>query len=491
MRSVRPAPALLSIALLLQLGACDCGRTRLVASQRGSVRVTLVGAPAQAVTLRIALVAAGAAKDTSVDISTLPLVTVIDQLEPGTYRAEISAWDAQPAALRSVEVPDIGVVVGGVTDVTVDLSSGTVTPAEQCNGRDDDGDGQVDEGLDLPACVACVDGATTVPADDARCGTIACDGLDTWEIRGDDTPAGQSTCVQLQHAPLTSGRCVGAGACAAPNGAACHDEREVLVAQKNVCQRMTGCVEGAPSIAWSPDGTPCGGGRSCVAGACVLPDAGVPDAGLPTDPSGCSDGTREGFLSIPTYPDIAACSGGWTVPGVTQAMAPACGRASGNTSSNHEGTGCSAADLCAAGWHVCHGKDEVALRANGSCADAVPPGAPSNSLFFAVAQASQSNTTCDTSGDNDVFGCGNLGVQLSSQKNCGVLTRALASTRPGTCGFNEAEPTLGPWQCLGGVQGDLHEGALVTKQGCPNTSCSYSGTPVGNADKGGVLCCRD
>jgi hypothetical protein len=72
-----------------------------------------------------------------------------------------------------------------------------------------------------------------------------------------------------------------------------------------------------------------------------------------------------------------------------------------------------------------------------------------------------------------------------------VLTRALASTHPGTCGFNEAEPNLGPWQCLGGTQGDLHEGGLVTKQGCPNTSCSYSGVPVGNADKGGVLCCAD
>lgn len=179
------------------------------------------------------------------------------------------------------------------------------------------------------------------------------------------------------------------------------------------------------------------------------------------------------------------------MPGVTNAMTPACGRVSGNGSGNRDGAGCSAADLCSAGWHVCRGKDEVALKANGSCADAVPPGASNNSLFFAVAQASVSNTTCDTMGDNDVFGCGNLGTQLSPAKNCGVLTRALASTRAGTCGFNEAEPNLGPWQCLGGAQGDLHEGAIVTKQGCPNTGCSYDGNPVGNADKGGVLCCRD
>jgi hypothetical protein len=436
-------------------------------------------------------VPSGEATERSVPISTLPLVTQLEQLAPGTYRLAASAWSAEPSRLRSVEVPDVGVVLGGVTEVTVDLSSGVVRPAEQCNGLDDDGDGQVDEALELPVCVACRAGATTVLGDDARCGSIACDGLDTWEIRGDDSPGGQSTCVQLQHEPLTQGRCAGAGACAAPNGPACDDGREVLVARKDVCQQLRGCLDGAPSISWVPDGTPCGGDRTCRGGACVAPDAGVPDAGIPGDPNGCADGTREGFTSLSSYPDIAACSGGWTVPGLTLVMAPACGRGSGNTSGNRDGTGCAAADLCAAGWHVCRGKDEVAVKANGSCADAVPPGAPSSSLFFAVVQASQSNTTCDTSGDNDVFGCGNLGVQLSSQKNCGVLTRALASTRPGTCGFNEAEPTLGPWQCLGGVQGDLHEGALVTKQGCPNTSCSYSGAPVGNADKGGVLCCRD
>lgn len=483
--------SLVTISLLVVvLSGCDCGKGRLVSANGGAVRVTLVGADPQAVTLQIHLTHNGEeARDTSTPIATLPLVTVLDQLAPGMYRAKVTAWDNRPAALQSVEVTDISVIIGGMTDITIDLSRNVVAPAEACDGVDNDGDGQVDEALDLPACVACLDGGTTVLADDARCGTIRCDGLDTWEVRGDTAAGGQATCVKLQHAAVTSGRCVGAGACAAPNGPACDSESEVVVARKDVCQSMRGCAEGSPSIDWSPDGTPCGAARVCLGGACVL--AGVPDSGIPTDPSGCADRTREGFTSISTYPEIAACSGGWSVPGVTAATAPACGRASGNSSGNRDGAGCSAADLCAAGWHVCRGKDEVALKANGSCADAVPAGASNNSLFFAVAQASVSNTMCDSSGDNDVFGCGNLGTQLSAQKNCGVLTRALASTRAGTCGFNEAEPNLGPWQCLGGTQGDLHEGALVTKQGCPNTSCSYDGNAVGNADKGGVLCCRD
>lgn len=487
MRSLT-APVLLSLGLLVVGPAYDCGRGRLVATTGGALRVTLTGADPAAVTLRLELSSLDQQLSRSVPISTLPLVTVIDELEPGTFQVKASAWDAQQAAVGATDVPGLKVFLGGMTEVSIDLSRAVFTPSEQCNGLDDDGDGQVDEGLDLPVCVACTAGVETAPGDDARCGVIACDGLDTFEVRGDASPAGQATCVKRQHAPLTTKRCVGAGACAAPNGPACDDESEVQVARKAVCQVMTGCAEGLPSIDWSPDGTPCGAAMECRGGACVSV---LVDAGLPGDPTGCADGTREGFTSLATYPDIAGCAGGWSVPGVTALLAPACGRQSGNSSSNRDGVGCASADLCAGGWHVCHGKDEVALNAHGSCADAVPAGAANNSLFFAVAQASQSNTTCDASGDNDVFGCGNLGTQLSAQKNCGVLTRALASTQSGTCGFNEAEPNLGPWQCLGGAQGDLHEGAIVTKHGCPNDSCSYDGHAVGNADKGGVLCCRD
>ena len=99
---------------------------------------------------------------------------------------------------------------------------------------------------------------------------------------------------------------------------------------------------------------------------------------------------------------------------------------------------------------------------------------------------------CDTSpSGNDVFGCGNLGTVLSADKNCGPLTRVLASMNPNSCGFNEAEPPLGPWSCLGDSQSHLSEGMLVRKNGCPSASCSYDGNAVGNADKGGVLCCRN
>ena len=213
----------------------------------------------------------------------------------------------------------------------------------------------------------------------------------------------------------------------------------------------------------------------------------------PEPDAGCSDGEREGYQDWDAYPDIAACSGGWTVGGVTRSdLAPACSHGSGDDSWNTDGDGCSAADLCQDGWHVCEGHVEIEEKA-GSCDDAVPWGSPDKSLLFAVQQHSDNGSVCDnsTSAGNDVFGCGNLGTDLSSDKNCGVLNKVIASMNAGSCGYNEAEPSHGPWECAGGDDSHYHEGELVTKKGCWGTSCSYDGNPVGNSDKGGVLCCRD
>src|SRR5581483_6256255 len=41
------------------------------------------------------------------------------------------------------------------------------------------------------------------------------------------------------------------------------------------------------------------------------------DMGIIVSSIGCSDGTREAFISMNTHPNIAGCSGGWSVPGVS------------------------------------------------------------------------------------------------------------------------------------------------------------------------------
>lgn len=209
---------------------------------------------------------------------------------------------------------------------------------------------------------------------------------------------------------------------------------------------------------------------------------------------GCADGEREGYLDVDAHAQIAGCAGAWEEPGVTpDTVAPTCGRQAGDDGDLAEGTGCASADLCAAGWHVCVGWHEVAAKSPTGCAGATPPDAGPKSLFFAIRQPSENNSVCGAWGDgfNDVFGCGNLGHTLPSEKGCGPLDRVLASTQPNSCGFNEAEPPHGPWECLGLDDSHLNEGALVTKKGCAGTSCSYDGNPIGNADKGGVLCCRN
>jgi len=219
--------------------------------------------------------------------------------------------------------------------------------------------------------------------------------------------------------------------------------------------------------------------------------------------SGCSDGQREGFTDLATYPDIAGCSSGWTVPGimidnpgVAPACAavglsiptfvtttPACGRVAGDDSSNPSGAGCNVADLCAAGWHVCATAADVAAHSPTGCAGATAPG--DGPLFFATRQSSNGcgvaatgtrtdpdcNSASCTAGcaqtaftSNDVFGCGNFG-------STGVVDGA-----PLDRFSNNACSALGsPWSCDDGGPG-LCEAYVVTKA---------------TADVGGVLCCRD
>lgn len=499
MLSARVMNRLLTLCLLLVMTGCDCGKGRVVGANNGAIQVNLIGVEPEGVTLAVAAIGPASTQEKSDLIATLPFALRIEQLMPATYVVRASSVSSAGATLQTVEQPGVMVSTGGVTEVTIDLSKRQVmVPAESCDGVDNDEDGEIDEALDLPICVLCQAGVMTGAGDDARCGAIPCSGLDHVDVHGDLSPGGEATCVANRHGPMTTARCAGPQACAAPNGPFCPEGSDTVLATKRVCESMINCESGRPVIDRVTNGTPCGSQKICDNGACVVIDAGVIDAGVPevdagvTDRFGCADGTREGFQSLSAYPAIAGCSGAWTIPGVTAASAPGCGRASGNTGTNREGVGCASADLCSAGWHLCRGKDEVAAKANNSCADAVPAGAPANSLFFAVVQNSVNNTTCDSStSSNDVFGCGNLGIQLQAAKNCGPLTRALASTQAGSCGFNQAEPNLGPWQCVGGTMSHLAEGSIVTKSGCPNSSCQYDGNAIGNADKGGVLCCRD
>ncbi len=168
---------------------------------------------------------------------------------------------------------------------------------------------------------------------------------------------------------------------------------------------------------------------------------------------GCSDGTREGFMDGTTYPNIAGCSGGFSVPGLLHATTATCNYVAGNSSANPNGDGCSAADLCAPGWHVCRHPGEVTAHSPDGCAGSHD----ATSAFFAARQSGSGCATCAVSTDatqictaldcntncyptdlmtNDVFGCGTIGA--ATDVSCGPLDRF---------GNNACGSLPAPWDC--------------------------------------------
>ncbi|TNF33868.1 MAG: hypothetical protein EP329_07860 [Deltaproteobacteria bacterium] len=350
-----------------------------------------------------------------------------------------------------------------------------VPPPEKCdNCEDDDCDGVVNDGCPPnPVCQPvehdCPTPAITVtpdPSTDLFTGTVL-------QLSSDSSIAGDGTIVTWQWSVQ------------APPGSSATFQPSATVANP------TFTVDVAGSYLFLLDVADDLGTAGCQQAQLAVSIQVYP----PLEPEvGCADGEREGFLDTDTYTHIAACSGGWSVPGITpDSVVPTCNRQGGDDGANPAGTGCASADLCATGWHLCAGWEEVAAKSPTGCAGATPPGASSESYFFAISQASVNGSVCEpvgSAGDNDVFGCGNLGNGMGGDKHCGPLDRVLASTQPDSCGWNQAMPPLGPWECIGGSGSDLHEGATVTKKACANTSCSYDGKPIDTRDKGGVLCCR-
>lgn len=189
------------------------------------------------------------------------------------------------------------------------------------------------------------------------------------------------------------------------------------------------------------------------------------------DPVGCSDGTREGFAELTTYPSIAACAGGWQEPGLlsSASQTPQCDRSAGNEGNNPDGGGCSVADLCSVGWHVCETATEVAAATAGmGCAPAYELYLAKPAFFLTRQRAV--GLVCDPTnqdGDNNVYGCGNIGS--AADKSCAPFMHML---RDSDCANHK------PWACAdNGQPGNTQdEYDIVTKSG---------------AAAGGVLCCKD
>jgi hypothetical protein len=199
--------------------------------------------------------------------------------------------------------------------------------------------------------------------------------------------------------------------------------------------------------------------------------------------AGCWDGTREGFREAASFPHIAGCAGAWSVPGLLSAEAsqPQCGRSPGAT-----GQGCSVADLCAPGWHVCRdGHDVETHSATGSCEGALPS---DEAGFFLVRAGATPQGVCSPEpSPNDLHGCGTLGQTES--ETCAPLSRRMT--------FADCLATDGDWYC-----GDVCEGQPDGGVTChardkiallPTDESLMEALVVtkSTSTMGGVLCCED
>ncbi|MBL8600618.1 MAG: hypothetical protein JNK72_01710 [Myxococcales bacterium] len=346
------------------------------------------------------------------------------------------------------------------------------------------------------ATAVCTSGACAIGACNAgfgNCDSMVPNGCET------NTTINTSHCGRCANMCATGAVCA-ASTCSCPVGfTACGGQCVNIAADSDNCGSCgnrcpTGqvCVAGLCRTTCSPGSTLCNG--DCVilgndvnnCGACGnrcpaehLCSGGVCTPIITTTDIGCADGGREAFTDRTAFPNIAACSGGWSRQGIFPAPlrsgVVACER-SGDDGPNPNGANCSSADLCAPGWHLCRAGEVLTRTANRGCAGTTFPA----DTFYAAAASGTGCGVCalltgtgttncnslscqtgcreDPSLNNDFFGCGTYGagancdgMNFFSNNDCGALGA--------------------PWACNGGTM----ESITVTK-------------PLGT--RGGVLCCR-
>ncbi|HEY3237587.1 MAG TPA: hypothetical protein VGJ84_22900 [Polyangiaceae bacterium] len=229
-----------------------------------------------------------------------------------------------------------------------------------------------------------------------------------------------------------------------------------------------GASGGAGGASAGTGGTPISAGGALV---CTdIPTACTPIASVPASNSmpgtGCADQTREGFFDSP---GIAACAGGWQIPGSALSLTinPQCMRQAGNSSNNPTGVGCTVEDLCAMGWHVCTTPADVAGHTtNGAGCSAL--GNAAQGLFI-TRMSWDFNLGCEQTDHNNLVGC------------------AAGGTLDMSGSWTSCDPLNAGWT--------WHQCACASIAGwcCSATSGSLEGDSVIKAgpDYGGVLCCSN
>jgi chitobiase/beta-hexosaminidase-like protein/stigma-specific protein Stig1 len=452
----------------------------------------------------------------SLSAAHLPQNGVLYYTTDGTTPTESSAVYSGPILVNQTEtIQAIAYAQGACTDSAVASAAFVVSLCDanltacgtSCVDTMSDNDNCGACGATCTTGQVCCGGACTVTAlDSANCGSCgyACPmsgATCSAGICGCDPPKatscgtdGGGACVDLASDSNNCGACGTACSGTTPvcSGGSC-------VASCDTASDQTQC--GAQCVTLGNDsnncgacGNTCASSELCAGGLCTPLDI--------IGATGCADGTREVFVSQTTFPAIAACAGGWdgnggtanytgVFPAPLRTTNPNC-TSNGNSGPNPNGTGCSAIDLCAAGWHICAGGEvlprvqsapNITPSATDGCAADTWPA----SSFFAAAIGSTgcfecaepydtltgpgcTNSTCAQGCEanpaitNDIFGCGTEGVTIGS---CGDVDKS---------GNNLCENLDNGWSC--GTDGYRE-------------SVNAVHNPEGGTSGGGVLCCKD
>lgn len=176
------------------------------------------------------------------------------EILPGDGQVDRALYDATPIVRTDAEALDATALDAQGVDATADAAP---------DARPDAAPACV-PGARLGPCLRCDDdGRPGAPETDPECPAVAC---------APRLALFDGYCLEYRFAPQTAA-CAAPGRCA-DRPAACGPSTDTLLAVAAPCERIEGCVEGAPpEVVREPEGTPCNQGGICDAdGACSVPE---------------------------------------------------------------------------------------------------------------------------------------------------------------------------------------------------------------------------
>jgi hypothetical protein len=144
-------------------------------------------------------------------------------------------------------------------------------PTEGCEYSDN-----TPAGTYVGLCTEC-DGAGGVRAmsDDPACGTIDCDGLNSYYVTGTSSPTGTDYCKYDDYNDITSNRCEGMGDCKDANSSDCTSYTTTTEVTCGTCKKVGQCNSSGQDCTFYGTSTSCGTCRVCSGGSCIsAPDSG-------------------------------------------------------------------------------------------------------------------------------------------------------------------------------------------------------------------------